>query len=238
MNTFEEILTEEITKYLGDSGRIYGYTYEKNRKNGILKGYQECDFYRDDENKECELYPTIPLYDFLKYNCLETYWSDNIQEMIENKAKENNIDMYSIWEIKKICQDLFDNTDITDIKWENTYNYDNKLSQNIQFLTFNYEGLDYILLQIHNGCDIRSGYTYPQVFELNDIEYFFMGINDCNIECECLNMSLVMYDYNEYNDNESDINKHDIYERTYVDNNGKLRCKECNAIIKSGFMEY
>lgn len=235
---FEEILTEPITKYLGDSGGAYGYMYEKNRENGILKGYQECDFCRDDENKECELYPTVPLYDFLKYNCLETHWSDSIQEMIENKAKENDIDMYSIWEIEEICQDLFNDTGITDIKWENTYNYDNKLSQTIQFLTFNYEGLDYILLQIHNGCDVRSGYTYPQVFELNDIEYFFMGITDCSIECECLNMSLTVYDYNEYNDIDGDINEHDIYERTYVDNDGKLRCKECNGIIKSGFMEY
>lgn len=238
MNTFEEILTEPISKYLGDSGRTYGYIYEKNRENGILKGYQECDFYRDDENKECELYPTIPLYDFLKYNCLETYWSNSIQEMIENKAKENNISMYNIQKIEKICQDLFNDDGITNIKWKNTYNYDNKLSQNIQFLTFNYEGLDYVLLQIHNGCDIRSGYTYPQVFELNDIEYFFMGTNDCNIECKCLNMSLTMYDYNEYYDSDGDIDKYDIYERTYVDNDGKLRCKECNAIIKSGFMEY
>lgn len=238
MSIFDEILTEPITRYLGDSGGAYGYMYEKNRENGILKGYQECDFYRDDENKECELYPTVPLYDFLKYNCLETHWSDSIQEMIENKAKENNIDMYNIWEIEEICQDLFNDTGITDIKWENTYNYDNKLSQIIQFLTFNYEGLDYVLLQIHNGCDVRSGYTYPQVFELNDIEYFFMGINDCSIECECSNMSLTMYDCNEYNDIDGDINEHDIYERTYVDNDGKLRCKECNAIIKSGFMEY
>lgn len=239
MNTFEEILTEEIPKYLGDSGGVYGYIYEKNRKNGIMKGYQSCDFDYDIKNKECILYPVISIYDFLSYNCIDTYWCDSIQEQIENKLESENIDIYSIWEVEGIIKELFDTTYIGDIKWEYTYNYENVLSQDIQFLLFNYDGLDYVLLQVHNGCDARSGLTRPRVFELNDIDYFLCDINKCDISCNCEHMSLTYDGYNSYYNYDGEyVDDTYIYENTYVDSDNNLRCKHCNNIIKCGFMEY
>ena len=239
MNVFDEILTESIPKYLGDSGGVYGYIYEKNRQDGIIKDEQVCDFTYDNKNKECTLYPIVPIFDFLSYNCIDTHWSETIQEMIENKLSENNIDIYSIWEVQEIMQEMFEETYIGDIKWEYTYNYDNVLSQDIQFLTFNYEGLDYVLLQVHNGCDARTGLTKPRVFELNDIEYFICDINRCNIICNCEHMSLTYDGYQTYyNYNGEYVDDTYIYENTYVDDDGNLRCKHCNEIIRCGFMEY
>ena len=239
MDTFEQILTESIPKYLGDSGGAYGYIYERNRENGITKGVQKCDFYRDDDNKECELYPIVPVYDFLEYNCIETYQSQVIQDMIEERLKLEQINIYSIWEIQDIMQEMFHNTFIGDMEWTYTYNYDNILSQDIQFLLFEYDGLDYVLLQVHNGCDARSGLTAPKVFELNDIEYFLMGVHECDIYCDCNKFNLTYYGYNELCDyNGSYIDNQYIYENTYVDNEGNLRCKHCNELIKCAFMEY
>lgn len=60
----------------------------------------------------------------------------------------------------------------------NTYNYDNILSQILQYVGFSYQGKTYLLLQIHNGADARGGYTAPQVFEVKDEEYFLMAQNN------------------------------------------------------------
>lgn len=237
MDTFEQILTEEIRKYLGDSGGAYGYQYEKNRENGIMKGIQLCDFSYNDESKECTLYPVIPVYDFLDYNCLETEECHMIQKTLERVLEQRDIDPYSIWEVEEVMKELFNPTWIGPINWEYTYNYDNVLSQDIQFLFFDYDfETEYILLQVHNGCDARSGMTKPRVFKLNDIEYF--RPNECNIVCDCDNMSLSYYNYSEICDNGEYIDDHEIYERTYVDEDGNLRCKECNSIIKCEFAEY
>lgn len=47
----------------------------------------------------------------------------------------------------------------------NTYNGEDALSQTLQYTYFEVEGQgDYVLLQVHGGCDVRGGYTAPRVF--------------------------------------------------------------------------
>jgi len=49
-----------------------------------------------------------------------------------------------------------------------TANYDEALSQTLQFSHFEYNGTEYVLLQVHGGADIRGGYTRPKLFSVND----------------------------------------------------------------------
>lgn len=60
----------------------------------------------------------------------------------------------------------------------NTYNYDNILSQILQYTGFSYNDKTYLLLQVHGGADARGGYTKPQVFEVPEPEYFIMAQQD------------------------------------------------------------
>lgn len=70
----------------------------------------------------------------------------------------------------------------------NTYNGDSALSQVLQFVTWHdpqaYES--YVLLQVHNGCDVRGGYTRPKVFRVFEPESLFddnraiIGCQGCN----------------------------------------------------------
>lgn len=47
----------------------------------------------------------------------------------------------------------------------NSYNSENFLSQTIQFvISTDEQGDEYVLLQIHGGCDVRGGYTRPRAF--------------------------------------------------------------------------
>ncbi len=64
----------------------------------------------------------------------------------------------------------------------NSYNWDNYLSQVIQYVTFEYQSRWFVLLQVHGGADVRGGYTRPQVFEMCG-EYAFYSMQDAVIQC-------------------------------------------------------
>ncbi len=49
----------------------------------------------------------------------------------------------------------------------NTYNGADLLSQVLQYVFFRIDGEAHIVLQIHNGADVRGGYTRPRVFCLS-----------------------------------------------------------------------
>jgi hypothetical protein len=53
----------------------------------------------------------------------------------------------------------------------NTYNGEDMLSQTLQAGVFYIGDKGYIALQIHQGCDVRGGYTDARIFKITD-EYF------------------------------------------------------------------
>jgi hypothetical protein len=57
--------------------------------------------------------------------------------------------------------------------WVNTYNGECALSQVLQFTTFMFEQRSYVALQIHQGADVRGGYTSPYIFEELDMLYSY-----------------------------------------------------------------
>jgi len=70
----------------------------------------------------------------------------------------------------------------------NTYNYENLLSQVLQYtwLTKDDDEYDtYIMLQTHNGCDVRGGYTAPKIFRVTDRDYFLMAQSHIYSACDC-----------------------------------------------------
>lgn len=49
----------------------------------------------------------------------------------------------------------------------NTYNHESFLSQVLQYVHVKVDDEDLILLQVHNGADVRGGYTAPRCFRLD-----------------------------------------------------------------------
>lgn len=71
---------------------------------------------------------------------------------------------------------------VDDDHWTvNTYNGECNLSQTLQYVRFVVDNTLYVLLQVHNGCDVRGGYTMPRVFQL-DTDYLLVA--DGIIYCE------------------------------------------------------
>lgn len=68
----------------------------------------------------------------------------------------------------------------------NTYNGDSCLDKTLQWNIFaihngKQEGY-YMILQIHNGCDVRGGYSTPHVFTYDEDE-FWCWLHDLSIRC-------------------------------------------------------
>ncbi len=237
LEIIKNMMCENTGRNLLDSGDAYGRHYEENQKNGIMTGPQKVDFWTDGE-KETELNPIVPLYDFLTYN-LEIDEQANIyNNQFYNYIGAHDLDPYSVVDIKKTIKVIGESADLEMI---NTYNYESILSQTIQFIMFS-DGYDniYVCLQIHNGCDVRVGYTLPQIFYVEEPEYFMSGTTDAIISCGCRDYNYYDYDSIETYDGEDyiSIDNEYIFNHTYVDDNGDLRCKDCGELLMSEFMEY
>lgn len=235
----KNMMCEDTGRNLLDSGDAYGRHYEENQ-NGIMTGPQKVDFWTDGE-KETELNPIVPLYDFLTYNLEVDGDSERLEDEFYNYIKVNDLNPYSVVDIEDTIKAIGEESVYGKIEMINTYNYDSRLSQTIQFVLFSdrYSNI-YVCLQIHNGCDVRAGYTLPKIFYLEEPEYFISGTTDALITCGCRNYNYYDYNYIELYDDGDYISVDDefIFNHTYVDDNGDLRCKDCNELLMSEFVEY
>ena len=61
-----------------------------------------------------------------------------------------------------------------DTRIEYTYNYDNSLSQDIQYVSLGdtYD-CNIIALAIHNGADARGGFTDYKIFKIDEDNFYF-----------------------------------------------------------------
>lgn len=84
----------------------------------------------------------------------------------------------------------------------NTYNWETLLSQVLQGVNIDIEedGEQYILLQIHNGCDVRGGYTAPRIFRVIDSDYFQLYMSQASAGCKCTYRSTDDCGYHWYGD--------------------------------------
>lgn len=64
----------------------------------------------------------------------------------------------------------------------NTYNHDCLLDYALQYRQFSLNGVHYVLLQVHNGGDVRGGYSAPIVYQVNAEDMY--TYNECAILCE------------------------------------------------------
>lgn len=236
----KNMMCEDTGRNLLDSGDAYGRHYEENKKNGIMTGPQKVDFWTDGE-KETELNPIVPLYDFLTYNLEVDGDSERFEDEFYNYIKVNDLNPYSVYDIEETIKVIGEYSGYGDLEMINTYNYGSILSQTIQFIMFSdsYDNI-YVCLQIHNGCDVRGGYTLPKIFYVKNPEYFITGTTDAIISCGCRDYNYYDYDYIETYDDEDyiSIDNEYIFNHTYVDDNGDLRCKDCGELLMSEFWEY
>ena len=166
-----EMLTTSTGRALCDSGDAYGRNWERNQKltidDFINSAPATLEIVKYDDGFQFSA--TISLFHRLN-NCLEL---DSLCEKFNSKKVNDwDGDYYgtsaSGYKWIKAAGLAPDDDAIGAAGGFNSYNFDNVLSQVIQghFLRSDDNGDKYLLLQIHQGCDVRGGYTDAKLFKL------------------------------------------------------------------------
>ena len=167
MKTTKQLIYEMLTQNTGahflDSGGAYGRNWERNQIKTI----------EDFENEPEELYTYSKDWNGLERTVSVFHYLSNLE--LDELCDEYNALPCEDWEC---CEDNV--YGVSKYQWEwlnerfedievlhtfNTYNGDSDLSQILQGSWIELNGDQYLLLQIHGGCDARGGYTDAKLFK-------------------------------------------------------------------------
>ena len=183
-----KMLKESTGINMMDSGGNNSRYWQKNQK--------VFDFRRqDDINYNVDggyLYVSNNIFHFLT-NCLE--YEESMTDIFNDDKNKDESDYYNMSNIADILNDHYNDLNFGEfhefkLKGDsfNSYNWESNLSQVIQGQMFTeYEDTEYeenyIILQIHNGADVRGGYTDCKVFKVDfDVWY---SQDDYSLFCDC-----------------------------------------------------
>jgi hypothetical protein len=179
----ERVIAEMLWENTGchplDSG-FYGRHWERNRQ---IKDFKKTPVVIVDED-----YVLINVFHYLCAFLERDEISEKLEERFYKFAERpENIDQSWISLMIDFAERLKDEG-WRFISMDNSANWDNYLSQEIQFMMIEHEEHgQYLFLQIHNGADLRGGYTKPRVFRLvepNDGDFFCL-MDELYAECGC-----------------------------------------------------
>ncbi len=154
--TIYGMLTESTGAALCDSGGAYGRHWERNQKKSLL------DFQAEPEvTWEGDYYIISVFHYLMKSNDLQL--DDLCHEFNTQDVEDWDGDCYGV---SKSGQQWLDEKGFFHSSAWNTYNGETSLSQVLQGHNLELDGERYVLLQIHQGCDVRGGYTDAKLFRL------------------------------------------------------------------------
>ena len=229
------MLTENTGCDILDSGGAYGRQWQRNRH---ITGWDEipaCEVEVCADGRESgevtisyNIYPYLCL--FLDINEESERLNAILQGIIDNGGNTS----YPA-DVEDFLKVIDADTEGYACGGGNTYNYDNILAGVLQYDIFeDIEGDTYIALQIHGGYDVRGGYTKPQVFTLDEADYFIMAQSDINAWCGCGNWSSDDAGNNWYFDGCSPSKPNDWF---YNREDNTVRCLDCRQPVTFSVVE-
>jgi hypothetical protein len=208
------MLTENTGRHMLDSGGAYGRHWERNQ--GV--DFEKTPMYSIDVWKD-EIDVTVSVYHWLYHQLGYDEYCDELQKEFEEFSKSPEY-KEEYW--LSCIEGFIEKTELKDgskrfeiIFSENTYNGESVLSQVLQYTSFidRKDDTQYVLLQIHNGADVRGGYTAPKVFKLANEGY----LNETRWDsiCACQEVS-----------HEPGYSEEDV-DWIYAVSDKKIFCKRC-----------
>jgi hypothetical protein len=158
-----EMLTQNTGAHFLDSGGAYGRNWERNQIKSIEDFESEPEelyTYSKDWN---ELERTVSVFHYLSKLELDELCDEyNALPCEDWECCEDNVYGVSKHQWEWLNERI---EDIKVLHTFNTYNGDSDLSQILQGSWIELNGDQYLLLQIHGGCDARGGYTDAKLFK-------------------------------------------------------------------------
>jgi hypothetical protein len=161
-----KMLTESTGEHFLDSGGAYGRHWQRNQKKSLndFKNEKYITFDNDYDTATKSLFHHLT--ESLTFNSKLTnklnnwikkdkyHYSDNPKGRCNDMESVEQFMSEFIYPDRKIYTNY-------------TYNEDNVLSQDIQFIYSEIYETDIIALSIHNGCDARGGFTDYKIFNVD-----------------------------------------------------------------------
>lgn len=156
-SVLHDLLTENTGAHILDSGGAYGRAWEKNRK--------IVDF-RSQKIHQHEDYITKSLFNFLnEHLTYDSKLDKKFHEFANNKTNKDKP-----WsECIELFKEKYNEKDgyISGIGGY-TYNEETALNQDFVYEVLQIDGEYYYIIQTHNGCDARGGFSTPRIFSGED----------------------------------------------------------------------
>ena len=167
-----EMLTENTGTHFLDSGGENGRHWQRNQKKTLM------DFYNENEIDNDDGFITKSLFHHLRESCeylpeltneLNEWIDEDKYHAFDNKNGRSNV-WGDVEEFMKERVYIDQHINCT-----YSYNFDNCLSQSIQYLSSGdlYEN-NIIALSVHNGADARGGLTDYKFFKIDPDAFYMM----------------------------------------------------------------
>lgn len=159
-----KMLTESTGEHFLDSGGAYGRHWQRNQKKSLndFKNEKYITFEDDIATKSLFHHLTESLtFNSNLTNKLNNWIKKDKYHYSDNPRGRCN-DMESVEQF--MSEIIYPDKKIN---CHYTYNEDNVLSQDIQFIYSEIYESDIIALSIHNGCDSRGGFTDYKIFNVD-----------------------------------------------------------------------
>ena len=188
--TIFEMMTTSTGTALCDSGGANGRHWQKNQKLTI-------EDFKNQPPAILEFWNDYPEY---TVNVFHKLTDGSIE--LDALCNEFNAIECDVWNGEYYgtnadqCQWLEDNR--FEVKGDgfNTYNWGSNLSQTLQGYDVERDGEYYILLQIHQGADVRGGYTDAKLFKVSDYcEPYYVICDDASFTIENASGDYIGLDY-------------------------------------------
>lgn len=165
-----KMLVTSTGEALCDSGGAYGRNWERNQKKTIGDFIKEPAVKISEDLKDLkkgeiidDYYPVVSVFHYLSRYEIDSVcdwfnklacddWDSDIHGVSESQLKRLN----KKFEVEMIGEGY------------NTYNGECPLTQTLQGQSLTINGDNYELIQIHQGCDVRGGYTDAKLFKKLD----------------------------------------------------------------------
>lgn len=225
-----EMLIENTGAHILDSGSVYGRAWERNRR---VTDFHKLPIIHVEVGKNSLELLQLNIFHYLRF-FLER---DKISKSLEKEFYEIAENKTDSW--LTLMMDFTHH--LTERGWEydgawNSYNWENLLSQVIQGVSIiSPDGELYIMLQIHNGCDVRGGYTKPRFFRLveEDEGDFFAWMSEISAYCNCYELHSDDSGYNWHiydRKTETDIGLGNL-PKDWKPHKSNLRCRRCRKTV-------
>jgi hypothetical protein len=157
-NRVHAMLIENTGRALCDSGDAYGRAWQRNQGTTVAAFQKRPQVTWDGEDW------TVDIFHYL----INRLFLDEVCDSYNRRfvpAKDWDGDYYGV---SRAAGEWLEKRGFTEHpEWKqafNSYNWSSKLSQDIQGTFLQLADTEYVLLQVHGGCDMRGGYTDARLF--------------------------------------------------------------------------